>query len=125
MRTAGTLMLTLAGAFLFIGLVGGQQPFGGFLPGGAGADPLGLLRNESVKKELNLSEEQAAKIPDAVMKALGEVLDVKQLKRLREIELQQRGPTALADARVQKDLKLSSEQANSVKTIIEDSRRQR
>jgi hypothetical protein len=127
MRTVGKLTLGLTVAILFVSLVGGQQPFpiGGFIPGGGGADPLALLRNESVKKELGLTEEQTAKIPDAVHKALAGVLDAKQLKRLREIELQQRGPSALADAKVQEELKLSESQAKSIKTIVEDSRKQR
>lgn len=129
MRTVGKLTLAFTGAFLFVTLAGGQQPIpfgGGFggKGGGGGADPLALLRNDSVKKELNLTDEQTTKIPEAVQKALAEVLDAKQLKRLREIELQQRGPAALGDARVQKDLKVSEEQAASIKTIFEDSKKQ-
>lgn len=131
MRSLGKLALALSGAFLFVTLVGGQQPGGGgkfgggFGGGGGGNDPLALLRNESVKKELGLTEEQTAKLPDAVRKALADVLDAKQQKRLREIELQQKGTNALADASVQKDLKLSEDQTKNIKTIIEDSRKAR
>src|SRR5262245_27735891 len=105
MRSLGKLALALSGAFLFVTLVGGQQPggggkFGGGFGGGGGGntDPLALLRNDSVKKELGLTEDQTAKLPDAVRKALADVLDAKQQKRLREIELQQKGTNALADA---------------------------
>jgi len=126
MRTFGKLSLALTGAFLFVSLLGGQQPGGGRIQfGGFGNDPLSLLQNESVKKELHLTDDQSAKIPDAVLKALASVLDGKQLKRLKEIELQQRGMSALAEAGVQKDLKLSDSQSQSIKTILEDSRKQR
>src|SRR6266487_1661330 len=114
MRTFGKISLALTGAFLFVSLLGGQQPGGGrFQVPGFGNDPLSLLQNESVKKELHLTDDQSAKLPDAVLKALVNVLDAKQLKRLKEIELQQRGSAALADAGVQKDLKLSESQSRS------------
>ncbi|MBI3411829.1 MAG: hypothetical protein HY040_26150 [Planctomycetes bacterium] len=127
MRTFGKLSLALTGAFLFVSLLGGQQPGGGgrFQIPGFGNDPLSLLQNDSVKKELNMTDEQSAKLPDAVLKAVANVLDGKQLKRLKEIELQQRGSAALADAGVQKDLKLSEGQSKSIKTILEDSGKQR
>ena len=77
-----------------------------------------------MKKELGLSDEQFAKVPDAVLKALAEVLDDKQMKRLRQIELQQRGTQAFLDAKVQKELKISDEQKGNIKTILEDSRKE-
>lgn len=131
MRNVGKLTLALTVAFLFVALVGGQQPGGGGFGGGGfggksggAADPLALLRNESVKKELGLTDEQVGKIPGAVQKALADILDAKQLKRLREIEMQQRGTAALADTRVQKELKISDEQSQTLKTILEDTRKQ-
>lgn len=117
----GTLILAATAAFMVVSLGSGQERggFGGL--GGAPSDPVSLLRNPSVKKELGLSDEQFAKVPDAVLKALSEVLDEKQMKRLRQIELQQRGTRALADAKVQKELKISDEQRGNIKTILEDS----
>ncbi len=125
MRVMGRSILALAGAFVVVGLVGGQQPFP-FGGGGGGGltDPLALLRNPSVKKELDLKDEQLEKLPDAVHKALAEVLNPKQQKRLRQIELQQRGVQAFLDARIQKELKISDEQKGSIKTVLEDSRKE-
>ena len=121
-------MVALAVAFVVVGLVGGQQfggrgGFGG-KGGGANQDAYTLLRNDQVKKELGVSEEQVEKIPAAVMKALGSVLDDKQMKRLRQIELQQRGTQAFLDASVQKDLKITPEQTGNIKTILDDSRKE-
>jgi hypothetical protein len=91
---------------------------GGFQ--GPGADPIQLLRNEQVKKELKLTDEQAAKVPEAVKKAIAEVLKPEQAKRLRQIELQLRGAQAFNDASVQSELKMTDEQKTSVKTILGD-----
>lgn len=92
---------------------------GGF--GGGGNDPAALLRNPSVSKELKLTDEQIKKVPDAVWKALAEVLDPEQTKRLRQIVLQQRGAQAFTDAKVQTALKLTDEQKETIKSAIEDS----
>src|SRR5438105_809604 len=101
MRVVGRSMVALAVAFVVVGLVGGQRPggkgkggFGGFGGKGGNQDAYTLLRNEQVKKELGVTEEQVEKIPAAVLKALSGVLDEKQMTRLRQIELQQRGTQA-------------------------------
>jgi len=120
-----SLVMVLAAGIGLAGLAFAQQGGGGRFGGGAGgSDPLQLLQNASVKKELDLTDEQVEKLPDAVRKALGEVLNEKQQKRLRQIELQQRGSNALRDAKLQKELKISEEQANNIKTILEDSRKE-
>jgi hypothetical protein len=99
------------------------QPFGGF--GGFGRnDPLALLYNKQVQKELNLKEDQLAKLPDAVEKALSEVLDKDQLKRLHQIQLQLRGPQAFADPKVQQALKFTDKQKDEVKTILSDAKKE-
>jgi hypothetical protein len=118
----GVFTLALFG----VGVVTGQVPFGGFggFGGGGQSDPINLVRNKQVQKELDITDEQLEKLPDAIHKALGEVLNAKQHARLRQIELQLRGTNALSDAKVQSDLKLTGEQKESVKTILEDSRRQ-
>src|SRR6266850_7228246 len=76
-----------------------QQPLGsvGGLVGKGQTDPLTLLRNTSVKKELRLTDEQLEKVNDAVWKALTEVLDEEQLIRLKQIDLQVRDFRAFGD----------------------------
>lgn len=122
MRVAGTITLFGAGLLLMACLAPAQQPgrfgFGGF---GGQQDIMALLRNASVKKEIKLTDEQMEKVPAAVMKALGEVLSPDQLARLKQIDLQQKGPQAFKDAQVQTALKLSAEQKTNVNTILEES----
>lgn len=127
MRAVGKSMVALAVAFVVVGLVGGQQfggrgGFGG--KGGGNQDAYTLLRNDQVKKELAVTEEQIEKIPAAMLKALSSVLDEKQMKRLRQIELQQRGTQAFLDAHVQTELKITPEQSGNIKTILDDSRKE-
>jgi len=124
--------LTVTSFTLALGLVAlanaqqGGRGFGGFGGGMGGGrlDPVQLLNNPSVKKELDLSEDQAEKIPEAVLKSLAEVLSADQMKRFQQIELQQRGSAALADPKIQDALKLTDEQRNNLKTIQEDIRRE-
>src|SRR5262249_34879351 len=99
-----------------------QQPLGGVggLAGKGQTDPLTLLRNTSVKKELRLTDEQLEKVNDAVWKALAEALDDEQLARLKQIDLQVRDYRAFADKSVQKQLKLSDEQRENIKAILAD-----
>jgi len=100
----------------------GQQKGGGFGGGGGGGgNVLTLVNNKDVKKELNITDEQAAKIPAEVMAALGKVLDEKQVKRLKQIQLQQQGNNAFKDAVVQKQLKLTPEQKTNIDGILETS----
>src|SRR5437762_12802682 len=109
MRELQKVMLTLCVTAVTVGAALGQGfPFGG--GGGGGNDPIALLRIAAVRKELKLTDEQFKKVPDAVWKALGDVLDADQQKRLRQIFLQQRGPNAFMDAKVQKELKLTDQQ---------------
>jgi hypothetical protein len=128
MRVFGRSLAVLVAAILVVGLVGGQQPGGfGFGKGGGfgGAqDAYTLLRLEQVKKELSVTDEQMAKVPAAVLKALGTVLDEKQMTRLRQIELQQRGTQALLDTHVQAELKITPEQGGNIKTILTDSNKE-
>ena len=94
-------------------------PKGGFGP--PAPDPVGLLRNPGVQKELKLSKEQLVKVDEAVLKALGGVLEPAQMKRLEQITLQVEGTRAFLNPKVQTALKLSDEQKDSIKTILEDS----
>jgi hypothetical protein len=128
MRSIGVFLSTLAIAFGVVAIGETQQPKRGGTggPGGFGqrGNALTLIQNPQVQKELNLSEEQIKKLPDAVQKALAEVLDPKQAKRLKQIQLQQRGSQALTDAAVAKELKISESQKEQINTILTDSRKQ-
>jgi Spy/CpxP family protein refolding chaperone len=121
------------------------QGFFGFMRG----NPLMLLNQESVQKELKLTDEQKTKIDElrqksrekmqeifqgdegerqAKMQALnGEnrkalegILNAEQGKRLLEIVYQQRGAMAFADPEVAKTLNLTEEQQGKVKTINQE-----
>ncbi len=55
-------------------------------------------------------------------KELAGILKPDQLKRLKEIELQQQGAQAFSDPDLQKELKLTDDQKEKIKTINEDAR---
>jgi hypothetical protein len=108
-----------------VGLAEAQRAGGGF-GGGAGAGggvalPITLLTNASVKKEIEVTDEEMEKLPAAIQKALAEVLTPKQFKRLRQIELQQRGLQAFTDKTVVTELKLTNDQETAIKTVVADS----
>ncbi|MCI0639332.1 MAG: hypothetical protein L0Y72_29230 [Gemmataceae bacterium] len=126
MRRVGHLLVVFTGLLLLVGWAGGQQfqfggKGGGFGGGGAQADPVTLIRNAAVIKELDITEEQTQKIPAALTKALSGVLNDKQMKRLNQIVLQQKGMNAFLDAGVQTTLKISDDQKTNIKSILEDS----
>lgn len=122
-------------------------------PAGFGLDPLSLLAQKSVQEEMKLSEEQVKKITElaekrrgsfrdfqelgreerrkkreeqtqAEAKAVQEIVTADQLKRVRQIALQQRGLQAFDDAAIAEALKLSQEQKDKIKTILEDLRKE-
>jgi hypothetical protein len=105
---------------------GGGGGRGGMQRGGDGgpASILALLQNKSVQKELNIDDADVGKVPDAVLKALESVLKPEQVKRLKEISLQQRGARALADPKIQTALKITDDQKEKIKTIQEDARKE-
>src|SRR5262245_30515792 len=84
---------------------------------------------EEVKGNLDkireMEPEERAKllsnISEQTNKFVGKVLDEGQVKRLREIDLQQRGPLALYDPEVRKALKISDEQLGKLKELATDS----
>jgi hypothetical protein len=125
MRGVHKFMLTVGVTAVAFGLALGQGfpggRGGGFFGGGKGGnDPVALLRNDSVKKELKLTDEQLAKVPEAVWKALGEVLDAGQQKRLKQIVLQLQGINAFADSKIQSALKMNDDQKDGIKTALEN-----
>ena len=89
--------------------------------GGGTPDPAGLLHNPGIQKELKLTEEQVKKVDEAVLKAIGGVLEPAQMKRLEQITLQMEGARAFNNPKVQTALKLSDEQKESIKTLLADS----
>jgi Spy/CpxP family protein refolding chaperone len=121
MRWYMKVMILGAFGFAAVQLSTAQQPpFGVFGGQGKGpSNPAQLITNESVKKELKLTDEQVAKIPEAMMKALAEVLDADQMARFKQIELQVKGPRAFTEPAVQKGLKLTETQQDNIKTIFE------
>ncbi len=132
MRRFGMVLAFAAMALVAFSVISDAQQGGGkkgrgkggfgFGKGGMGKmDPVTLLNNPQVKKELDLSEEQVEKIPGAVMKAVATVLNDKQMKRFRQINLQIQGPQAFVkDETVRKDLNLTSSQVKNIEEILAD-----
>jgi Spy/CpxP family protein refolding chaperone len=125
---------------------GGGRGFGGGRM--AGGNLLGLLGQKPVQEDLKLTDDQVKKVDDqvekqrevfaalrdlspeerqkeaatqaeATKKNLSEILKDGQLKRLKQISLQQRGGQALADPEVSSALNLTSEQKDRI-TAIQD-----
>jgi hypothetical protein len=64
-----------------------------------------------------LAKETSKKTNDAIVG----VLDEKQVKRLKQIDLQDRGPLALFDPEVRKALDVTDDQIGQVKSLVKDS----
>ena len=111
--------------FMSVTLVQGQggdkKRTGGGAFGGGQQSPLNLLNRAEVKKELDLTDEQVEKLPAEVLLAISKVLNEKQYKRFKQIELQQRGNIAFKDTAVQKQLKVTDDQAKNIGSLLEDS----
>lgn len=125
MRLFSSVIMTVSVAIVLASLTTGQEPRrpGGFQ--GPGSDPGQILKNENVQKELKLTEEQLKKYEELQKKALADALTPEQLKRLKQIQLQQRGMRAFQDPEVQTALKLSEDQKEKIKTISEDADKDR
>jgi hypothetical protein len=82
-------------------------------------DDLAKLRRDS-----NASQEDRAavmkKVNEGGQKIAADVLKPEQLKRFKQIQLQQEGPAAFANADTQKALNLMDKQKEELKTIAED-----
>jgi hypothetical protein len=137
MRRTVMVLSALSLLLISVNLVVGQQGkgggkgrgfggFGGFGGGGfGGTDPVSLVRNPQIRKELDISEEQLEKLPAAVNKALKEVLTEQQHGRLNQIQIQLKGIRAFTEADVQTRLKLTAEQKENIEMIIDDSDKER
>jgi len=129
---------------------GGQGRGRGQFGGGFGME-LFLLGQESVKKELQLADDQSTKLQElgekqresfgnfrelsederrakfeenrkALDAGLAEILKSEQVARLKQISLQQRGPSAIGDPVVATALDLSADQKAKVTAIEEAGR---
>jgi uncharacterized spore protein YtfJ len=133
MRRLGILVGFCAIVLLGFGTLGGEAQQGkgkgkggGMFGGGFGKmDAATLINRADVKKELELSEEQSEKVPGVILKAITSVLNDKQAKRFREIELQARGNDAFVkDTELRKELKITDSQTKDIDTILEDSKKE-
>lgn len=138
------ILAMLAGA-----LVGNHAPAQGMDPFGMMSKPPMLLVRVDIKKEMKLSKEQSKQIESlnrefqealkggskdlssgmAVFKVIDEigermlkVLDDDQRKRLREIRIQSRGPSALLDDDVREELVLTPEQTQTIEAARTEAR---
>lgn len=127
------------------GFGGGGGGFGGFGGGGGGQgmDTFNLVRNEAVQKELEISADQQRAVGDLrdqmqretedaqrrireqYQAKLDEVLLPHQAERIQQISLQLRGPEALVDAKVSKELELTAAQISKLQGLRDDADRQR
>jgi putative heme-binding domain-containing protein len=125
MRLAGKLFMLFSVSMAAASLVAGQPPGGGQPPGfggkgkGKGSDYMTLLNNGSVKDELKLTDQQLQQLPAAILKQLTGVLGDKQIQRLREIYLQQRGNSAFLEPDVKKELNITADQAQKIQAILD------
>jgi Spy/CpxP family protein refolding chaperone len=147
MRTWLKGALVLCAALAMVSVAQAQrQGRGGFGPGG-------MLQNEAVQKELNLTDDQKTKLKEAMEKvrednkdiiakgrdmtredreklakasneAIGKVLDEKQTKRFKQIQLQSQlrfqPAAAFQNPEVQSKLKLTDEQKEKIKKAGEE-----
>jgi hypothetical protein len=97
-----------------------QEKKGGF-GGGGQQNPIAFLSREDVKKELEVTDDDLAKVNTEVMAAIAKVLNEKQLKRFKQLDLQKKANNAFKDDGVQKQLKVTAEQKTSITTILDES----
>jgi Spy/CpxP family protein refolding chaperone len=131
----------------------GRRGQGRFGMGGAGGSALGLLRIDVVQNDLKLTDDEKAsiqKLQDAArdnrtalqglsgeertakMQEIAKdqdakiagILDDKQKARLKEIRLQSRGAQALTDKELAEALKLTDDQVNKIKEIVDAMRKE-
>ncbi len=93
---------------------------------GSGIDFQGLRDLQGEEREKRMAEIQTKmaeinkNINDKFMPKINEILDKNQQKRLHEIAIQAAGSAALEDSGVAKDLGLSKDQTDKIKSIVKD-----
>ncbi|HWY86841.1 MAG TPA: hypothetical protein VNX28_08960, partial [Gemmataceae bacterium] len=120
MRTFGRLLVVVSLAMAVSQSSGQPGGPGGKGLGGQAFDRMTLFQNPQVRAELKVTDEQLARLPAATLKALAEVLNAKQLQRLRGIYLQQRGDAAFLETDVKEELKISPEQVKAIQAALEE-----
>jgi Spy/CpxP family protein refolding chaperone len=83
-------------------------------------DDFAKLRDLDQSERFEKMRELQKTVSEEQSKELKTILDEKQMKRLKQIALQQRGPMAFADEEIQKELKLTDDQKDKIKTINDD-----
>jgi hypothetical protein len=83
-------------------------------------DEFTKLRDLGQEERREKTQELSRTVSEESLQALGEVLKPEQIKRLKQIELQQAGARAFIRPDVQKALNLTAQQKESIKTIEED-----
>jgi Spy/CpxP family protein refolding chaperone len=81
-------------------------------------DAFATMRDRQAKEEDRA--EARKKVTEATTKALDGILKKEQEARLKQIQLQQEGVRVFVNSDVQSALKLSDEQKDKIKTIVED-----
>jgi hypothetical protein len=88
------------------------------------ADALTKLRDLEAEERRTKSRELNQTISTETLAAVTEVLNPDQVKRLKQIELQRAGADAYVRSEVQTALKLTAEQKDKVKAIVDESNKQ-
>jgi Spy/CpxP family protein refolding chaperone len=83
-------------------------------------DEFAKLQDLGQDERRTKSRELNKVVSDECLTALNDVLKPEQIKRLKQIELQQAGAEAFTRADVQKTLSLQDEQKEKIKTITDD-----
>jgi Spy/CpxP family protein refolding chaperone len=85
-------------------------------------DDFAKLRDRNTSREDR--EAVMKKVGEGSKKIAADVLKPEQMKRLKQIQVQQEGVRAFANPEVEKDLKLTDKQKDELKTIAEDLQKQ-
>jgi len=88
-------------------------------------DEFAKLRDLGQEERATKARELNQTVTTEVLAGVADILKPEQIKRLKEIELQQAGARAYARPDVQKALNLTDEQKEKLKTITEESAKQR
>jgi hypothetical protein len=88
-------------------------------------DDFAKLRDLGQDERRQKSQELNAAVSEETLKAVGDLLKPEQIKRLKQIEVQQGGDRAFTRAEVQKALNLTDEQKATIKTITDDAAKER
>jgi hypothetical protein len=83
-------------------------------------DDFAKLRDLTGDEQRTKREELNKTVTGDVLTAVGDILKPDQVKRLKQIELQQAGTRAFTRAEVQKALALKDDQKDTIKTITDD-----